>query len=157
MDLLTAATTWSRRVGRERVEIVLDPALLPRLLGVRRPLPKPPAYSADAVDLARRVGAALGLLVQPGDRSALLHEGLGPRLLAAPGPALRVPERHAEWVRRRAVRMRDGLLSAGYAVHGDPDALVPLPEPGSGSDVSGPDDVGVLALALRLLVEKGVR
>ena len=103
------------------------------------------------------MGAALGLLVQPGDRPALLREGLGPRLLAATGPPLSVPERHAEWVRRRAVRMRDGLLSAGYAVHGDPDALVPQTGSGSGSVGSGPDDAGVLALALRLLVEKGVR
>ncbi len=36
VDLLAAAHTWEHRVGRERVEIVLDPALLPRLVGVRR-------------------------------------------------------------------------------------------------------------------------
>ena len=45
--------------------------------------------------------------------------------------------------------MRDGLLRAGYAVHGDPDALLPA-EPGRGA---GPSDAGVLALALRLLLD----
>ena len=153
VDLLAAATTWSGQVGPGRVEIVLDPARLPRLLGVRRALPVPPTYSADAVDLTRRVGAALGLLVLPDQRSELLLHGLGPRLVDAPGAPLAVPERHAGWVRRRAVRMRDALLSAGYAVHGDPDALVPS-APDSGSE---PDDAGVLALALRMLLEEGVR
>jgi hypothetical protein len=149
VDLVTAARTWEHRVGRDRVEIVLDRALLPRLVGVRR-LPGHPAYSADAVDLARRVGAALGLLVLPELRTQLLLKGLGPRLADAPGSPLAVPEQHAEWVRRRAVRMRDALISAGYAVHGDPDALVPV-APAAGSE---PDDARVLALALRLLLEK---
>ena len=152
-DLVQAAEVWSRRVGPTRVEIVLDPTLLPRLVGVRRPLPAPPAYSADAVDLARRVGAALGLLVQPDQRAGLLRHGLGPRLRHAPGLPVSVPPEHLGWVQRRAVRMRDALLSAGYAVHGDPDALVPPPESGS----VAPDDDRVLALALRLLVEPAVR
>ena len=150
VDLLAAATTWTRQVGRERVEIVLDAARLPRLLGVRRAPPARPAYPADAVDLTRRVGAALGLLVLPERRTQLLLKGLGPRLADAPGRPLAVPEQHAGWVQRRAVRMRDALLSAGYAVHGDPDALVPV-APDAGSE---PDDARVLALALRLLLEK---
>ncbi len=152
VDLVTAAHTWEHRVGRDRVEIVLDPTLLPRLVGVRR-VPAHPAYSADAVELARRVGAALGLLVLPDLRTQLLLRGLGPRLVDAPGDPLAVPERHQEWVRRRAVRMRDALLFAGYAVHGDPDALV-ASAPGAGSE---PDDSRVLTLALRLLLERGVR
>ncbi len=157
IDLLAAARTWEQRVGRDRVEIVLEPALLPRLLGVRR-LPTRPAYSADAVDLARRVGAALGLLVLPDQRTQLLLEGLGPRLADAPGLPLGVPDEQAQWVRQRAVRMRDALLSAGYAVHGDPDALVP-PAASTSARATGsePDDARVLALALRLLLEEGVR
>lgn len=155
IDLIAAARTWEHRVGRDRVEIVLDPALLPRLVGVRR-VPGHPAYSADAVDLARRVGAALGLLVLPDERARLLRQGLGPRLAEAPGDPLVVPERLAEWVHGRAIRMRDALLAAGYAVHGDPDALVP-PPPASAPAGSEPDDARVLALALRLLLEEGVR
>jgi hypothetical protein len=152
IDLVQAAQTWGRRVGHSRVEIVLDPALLPRLLGVRRALPAAPAYTADAVDLTRRVGAALGLLVRPGQRAELLRHGLGPRLVDAPGCPLAVPVEHREWVRRRAVGLRDALLSAGYAVHGDPDALLPrsASEPDSETD---PDEARVLALALRLLLE----
>ena len=41
------------------------------------------------------------------------------------------------------------LLSAGYAVHGDPDSLLPVDRAG----VPEPSDAGVLALALRLLLE----
>ncbi len=152
IDLVAAAHAWEHRVGRERVEIVLDQALLPRLVGVRRMATRP-AYSADAVDLARRVSAPLGLLVLPQLRTRLLLNGLGPRLADAPGRPLGVPETHADWMRRRAVRMRDALLSAGYAVHGDPDALVPV---ASWAD-SEPNDARVLALALRLLLESSQR
>ena len=79
----------------------------------------------DAVDLARRTGQVLGLLATPPHRRALLHETLLPRLVAVPGPPLVVPEEHADWVRARAVRVRDALLRAGYPVHGDPDSLLP--------------------------------
>jgi hypothetical protein len=59
-------------------------------------------------------------------------------------------------VRARAAGVRDALLEAGYAVHGDPDALVPdapaVPDGGS-----LPDDAGVLSLAVRLLLDHGDR
>lgn len=152
-DLVTHARTWAQRVGRQRVEIVIGPERLPGLVGVRRALPAPPAYSADAVDLARRVSAPLGLLVLPDPRAQLLRETLGPRLADAPGGQLAVPPAHVEWVQGRATRMRDALLRAGYAVHGDPDALVP-DAPAEGST---PDDAGVLALAVRLLLDPGDR
>jgi hypothetical protein len=149
VDLLRTARAWTDRVGQERVRIVLDPAEVPRLVGVRRPLPGPPPISADATDLARRVGQVLGLLAAPGRRRALLHQTLLPRLLAEDGPPLVVPEEHAEWLHTRAVRLRDGLLRAGYAVHGDPDRLLPVERAG----VPEPSDAGVLALAMRLLLE----
>ena len=57
----------------------------------------------------------------------------------------------ADWVHARAVRMRDALLRAGYPVHGDPDSLLPVGRSG----VTEPSDAGVLALAMRLLLEKG--
>jgi hypothetical protein len=149
-DLTGAARAWASRVGPERVRIVLDRAELPRLVGVRRPLPDPPALSADGVDLARRVGQVLGLLAAPPRRQALLRDTLRPRLLAVPGPPLVVPPEHADWVHARATRVRDALLRAGYAVHGDPDSLLPADRTG----VPEPSDAGVLALALRLLLER---
>jgi len=152
-DLTRFARTWAERVGRSRVQVVLDPDRLPALVGVRRPLPGPPAYSADAIDLVRRVSAPLGLLVLPEERTRLLRETLGPRLADAAGPPPGVPPQHADWVVQRAVRMRDELLGAGYAVHGDPDALVP-DAPAEGTT---PDDAGVLSLAVRLLLEDGDR
>jgi hypothetical protein len=152
-DLVAHARTWAQRVGRQRVEVVLGPERIPALVGVRRALPAPPAYSADAVDLARRVSAPLGLLVLPDARARLLRETLGPWLADAPGGSLGIPPAHVEWVQGRAVRMRDALLRAGYAVHGDPDALVP-DAPAEGST---PDDAGVLSLAVRLLLDHGDR
>ncbi len=152
-DLVAGARTWSDRVGRERVQIVVGTERLPALVGVRRPLPHPPSYAAAAVDLARRVAAPLGLLVLPEQRSRLLRETLGPRLSAAPGGPLGIPVMHQEWVRSRAARMRDALLRAGYAVHGDPDALVP----DALAEGSTPDDAEVLSLAVRLLLEHGDR
>ena len=152
-DLVAFARAWSQRVGPERVQIVIGAERVPALVGVRRSLQAPPAYSADAVDLARRVSAPLGLLVLPDQRARLLRETLGPRLGAAPGAALGLPAEHVEWVRDRAARMRDALLRAGYAVQGDPDALVPE-APAEGST---PDDAGVLSLAVRLLLAHGDR
>lgn len=154
VDLVRAAATWERRVGHARVRVVLDPAELPRLLGVRRPLPARPRLSADGVDLARRVAAVLGLLVLPPARAELLRGTLLPRLVGAGGSPLQVPVEHAAWVGERAARMRDRLLRAGYAVHGDPDRLVP-PDAAFGSvGAAGPTDAGVLDLAVRLLLER---
>ena len=152
-DLVAFARTWAERVGTDRVQIVIGTEQLPSLVGVRRALPVAPSYSADAVDLARRISAPLGLLVLPDQRARLLRETLGPRLSEAPGAALGIPAAHAEWVRGRAARMRDALLRAGYAVHGDPDALVP----DAAAEGSTPDDAGVLSLAVRLLLEHGDR
>ena len=149
VDLVAAARTWADRVGPGRVRIVLDQSALPGLVGTRRPLPTSPELSADATDLVRRVAAVLGLLVVQERRAALLSENLRPRLAAMPGPPLVVPPEHGEWVRRRAERMRRTLLRAGYAVHGDLDALLPRDRSG----VPDPSDAGVLALAVRLLLD----
>lgn len=152
-DLLPVARTWSARVGTERVRVVLDPAATPGLLGVRRGLRAAPDPSADAVDLARRVAGVLGLLVEPHRRGALLLETLLPRLAGHPGERLAVPLEHAAWVRRRAERMRTGLLRAGYAVVGDPDLLLPR-DATTAVAATGPSDDGVLALAVRLLLDE---
>lgn len=150
VDLVRVARTWSDRVGKERVRIVLDPAEVPRILGVRRPAATAQPLSADATDLARRVGQALGLLAVPTERRALLRETLRPRLAALPGEPLVLPAEHLERVHDRATHLRDALLRAGYPVHGDPDSLLPADRAG----VPEPSDAGVLALALRLLLEK---
>lgn len=149
-DLVRFAETWTGRVGRSRVEVVLDPERLPRLVGVRRLAAGAPSYSPDAVDLARRITAPLGLLVLPDERARLLRHRYG-GWVAGTGPAdLRVPPHLHEWVQGAAVRMRDALLGAGYAVHGDPDQLVPdAPDVGT-----VPDDAGVLELSVRLLLER---
>jgi hypothetical protein len=148
VDLVRTAREWSDRVDTERVHIVLDPALVPKLVGVRR-LPGPEPLSADATDLARRVGQVLSLLAVPGRKRALVQHTLLPRLARTGGAPLVVPPEHRDWLHDRAVRLRDGLLRAGYAVHGDPDSLLPVDRPGAPQ----PSDAGVLAVALRLMLE----
>ncbi|WP_227464539.1 hypothetical protein, partial [Nocardioides lijunqiniae] len=124
-----------------------------------------PRPSADATDLARRVGAVLGILVLPQRRAELLRRTLLPRLLdvppaagapGAPGAPLAVPAEHADWVLDRAARMRDDLTGAGYAVHGDPDLLLPRRED-LAATTAGPSESGVLELAVRLLLGSGDR
>lgn len=149
VDLLRTAREWTESVGRERVAIVLDPALVPKLVGVRR-LPQPEELAADATDLARRVGQVLGLLAVPGRKRALVQQTLLPRLAGTGGAPLVVPEEHHDWLHERAVRVRDGLLRAGYAVHGDPDSLLPAARDGAPE----PSDAAVLALAMRLMLER---
>ena len=149
VDLVSVARTWAGRVGPARVHLVLDPTLVPRLVGVRRSLPAPLEVSADGAELARRVGSVLGLLVAPPRRRALLQETLRPRVIALGGSPLVVPPEHDGWLHAQAVRMRDALLRAGYAVHGDPDALLTAGWVGA----PAPADDGVLGLALRLLLD----
>ncbi len=150
IDLARTAQRWSQEVSRDRVQVVLDLDALPRLVRARRPLATAPQLSADAVDLARRVGEVLGVLALPEQRRALLHHTLVPRLLDAPGEPLVLPRRDASWARAHARRMGEDLLEGGYAVHGRLDGLLPVDRPGVGE----PSDSAVLTLALRLLLEK---
>jgi hypothetical protein len=149
-DLAAVARAWARRAAPDRVRIVLDPAEVPRLVGVRRPLATPIRLSAEAVELARRVAAVLGLLVDPGRRAVLLRRTLGPRLRGLGGPALAVPEQHRAWVTERAERMRGGLSRAGYPVEGgDLDGVLPAFPSGG---VEHAVERGVLDLAVGLLL-----
>ncbi|MCW2792534.1 MAG: hypothetical protein JWO76_1632 [Nocardioides sp.] len=150
IDLAHVARTWAGRVGHDRVRIVLDPAAVPRLVGVRRPFTLPGDVPADGVELARRIAAMLGLLVPRDLRRALLRHTVRPRLAAQPGPRLAVSPEHTEWLQRRAVRMGEGIRRAGYPVLGDPDRL--LPAPADHDRVVEPSDAGALALAVRLLL-----
>jgi hypothetical protein len=149
IDLARTAAFWRGHVGAQRVRVVFDLDDLPRLLRVRRPPTAAPRLSADAVDLARRVGQVIGLLAVPPVRRDLLRRTLVPWLATAPGPALVLPARHVERAHGQATRMRDALLRGGYAVHGDPDGLLPVDRPG----VPEPSDAGTLALGMRLLLE----
>ena len=149
-DLVTPARNWAARIGPERVTVVLDPEALPRALGVRR-VGAPPVLGGAAVDLARRVGASLGVLVRPRRRTALLRERLLPRLSGAGGPPVAVPAERWQWVAERADRMRDALSAGGYAVLGDLDQL--LGQRATGTVGGDPPEEDVLALATRLLLD----
>ncbi|GAA4687442.1 hypothetical protein [Nocardioides nanhaiensis] len=152
IDLPAVAGAWATRVGPVRVRVVLDPALLPGLLGTRAPLPGPLPLSADALELSRRVGAALGLLVLPEQRTRLLQQAWAPALAdlpAARGTGVAVPQRRLARLTEVATRMREELCRADYPVLGDPDLL--LPAATRRSDVE-PTDAGVLALALAMVL-----
>ena len=147
IDLLARAARAARRVGPRRVHVVVDPRHLPGLVGVRAPLVPPPPPAAPVPELARRVSTVLGLTVTGPERAALLRDRLRPLLADTPGEALTLPPKHMAWAQARAERLITGLRRAGYAVHGDPEALRPHP----GNGVAAPDVDATLLLALRLL------
>lgn len=148
-DLPRMARAASLKYGADRITVVLDPAALAGELGVRR-LVDPPVLGAHAVDLVRRVGAPLGLLVAPEQRPHLLRSTLGERLDGLGGPGLTVPPRWETWLHTQAERTRHEIAAAGYPVLGDLDRL--LPEP-LAEDPAVPIDAEVLALALGLLLD----
>lgn len=155
VDLPAVADAWAACVGAERVRVVLDPALLPGLLGTRRALPGPLPLSADALELTRRVGGALNLLVLPERRAQLLAQTWAPGLAGVPGargPGVAVPAARLPRLTQAATAMRDRLLGAEYRVLGDPDTLVPAAHRRGGVE---PTESGVLALALAKVLGSG--
>ena len=154
-DPARAAALWAGRVGRQRVRVVLDGTRLAPLLGVRSVAPAP-APSADAVELARLVSGALGLLVTPEPGRRILRERLLPRLVDRPGPPLAVPPELHRWVHRRSIRMREEVRRGDYPVVGEIDALVSRPRALAATGASAPAgaaDERVLALAVDLLMD----
>jgi hypothetical protein len=146
-DLAAVAQHWSGRVGPGRVHVVVDDTrLAARLAGRRRPVPDQTELSADAVELARRTAPVVGTLVTPERRSRLMWHRFRPMLAAHPGPPLLVPARHHAWLAGCTADLRRRLSAGGYAVHGD------LPEPSVRPGVTAPDEEGVLALAMRMLL-----
>lgn len=130
------------------VRVVTDPALASRLLGVRRrPWVPQPQMAAAAVDLGRRVSAALRPLAVPGRRSRLVNEILKPPLAGVTGPPLIPPASHRAWVRAEAERLHHELGRARYPVHGDPALVLPVDRAG----VEQPDAADALAVAVRML------
>ncbi len=151
-DVARMARSAAYKYGAERVRVVLDDSLLAAELGVPR-LGAPPRLGAHAVDLVRRVGEPLGLLVPSEDRPRLLRETLGARLDGLGGPPPSLPPRWDGWLRTQAERTRHDLAAARYPVLGDLDQLLPRP---LGPDHQGsvaPVDAEVLALALGLLLD----
>jgi hypothetical protein len=154
IDLVAVADALARRHGTVEVRVVLDHTRLPAELGVRR-LAAPRRPGAEAVELARRVAAVLGLLVVPARRERLLGGTLWPRLADVGGAPIALPDEQREWVARRATRMARGLRRAGYPVVGDLASLVPGP-PVAPVPAGGPTDAGVLDLAVRMLLDERV-
>lgn len=148
-DLPRMARSATHKYGAGKVAIVLDPAALAAELGTAG-LQEPPRLGVNAIDLVRRVGEPLGLLVDQSDRPGLLRASLGPRLAGRGGPAPTVPARFGGWLSSMAERTRHDLEAAGYPVLGDLDRLLPGPLP---AEPVVPVDAEVLALALGLLLD----
>lgn len=149
LDLHLVARREIDRPVPNRVHVVTDPVLAPRLLGVRRGPGLPQPMAASAVDVARRVGAALRPIAPPERRARLLTEVLRPRLADEPGLPLVIPSRHRDWVRDEADRLYRQLQRGRYPVDGDPARVRPVDRAG----VEAPDVSVTLALAIRLLLE----
>lgn len=151
IDLAGLAEEWVSRVGAGKVHVVLDdPRLAARLAGGRRVTADLSELSADAVELARRTAPVVGTLVSPEQRTTLMWHRLRPVLAAYAGPSLRVPPRHQAWLADRTADLRQRLAQGDYAVHGA--LLDPGSPPGDRAGVTAPDDDGVLALAISVLL-----
>jgi hypothetical protein len=148
IDLVEVARRQRTLPGPNRVHLVTDPRLAPRLLGVRRGPAGPATMAASAVDLGRRVSASLRPMAEPGARARVIAEVLRPVLAEAPGLPLVVPARHRAWVRAEAQRLHHQVARGRYPVHGDPALVLPVDRAG----VEHPDVAETLALALRLLL-----
>ncbi|WP_278258105.1 hypothetical protein [Nocardioides convexus] len=86
------ARSATHKYGAGKVTVVLDPEALAAESGTRG-LDGPPRLGAHAVDLVRRVGEPLGLLVDKDLRPALLRATLAERLDGAGGPPPTIPRR----------------------------------------------------------------
>lgn len=148
-DLPRMARSATHKYGAGRVVVVLDTTVLGTLLGVRS-LAAPPQLGAHAIDLVRRVGEPLGLLVDAADRPRLLRATLAGRLDGLGGPLPTVPRRWESWLSSQAERTHHDLAAAGYPVLGDLERLLPGPLP---SEPVLPVDAEVLDLALGLLLD----
>jgi hypothetical protein len=151
-DLLRSAQAGLAIPGARGVHVVADPALAPRLAGLRRPLPPPPTYAAAAVDLGRRVVGALRPVVPPETRHAVVGEVLRPMLARLDGPPLVVPSAHRAWVDEHATQVLARIQAAPrrYPVHGDPERLLRVDRPGA--ETVRPRDT--LAAGIRLLLKE---
>jgi len=150
LDVLAQADEWAARVGPGRVHLVFDVTDAGLLLGTPG-LRSPRRLSHAALEAVRLTSTALRVVVDDDRREGLLGRVLVPWLRgsgadALPAPAL--PRWHRGWVGAEAARVRDGLLAAGYPVHGGSlDRLLPA-EP---VRTTGPEDGEVLDAMLQAL------
>ena len=153
-DLARMARSASYKYGRDNVRIVFDHDQLATELGVRA-LAGPPRLDAPAIDLIRRVGEPLGILVPTEERPVLLRSRLLHRLSGPTGSRLVVPRRWDTWLQTQAERTHHDLAAAGHPVLGDLDDLLPDPAPSAtnATDSGLPADSDVLELALGLLLD----
>lgn len=135
------------------VELVLDPSLLPGLLGVRRKLSVPGPLAVSALELSRRVAIVLGGLVSEQERTLLLQNRLLPLVSLTPGPRLSLPSACRPWAESHSTRMRAELADAGYRVHGGWDALIAERTPAQPGELrtEAPTEAGALQAAVTLL------
>lgn len=104
--------------------------LVTRLLGAR-PLDLPPGGNVALIDLLRRVNRLTGLIQGPGQVRPLAHTLLATlrsdqlRHVDTRSSAPLTPRGALPWARRVAATTAAQLDEAGYAVHGDLDALAP--------------------------------
>lgn len=152
IDLDRIARRERERPGTRRVRLVTDPALAPRVLGVRRG-PQAQQISAAGTDLGRRIVSALRPMAAAPDRARLVTEVLRPRLALDPGQALVVPAQTRQWLEPAVAGMVGEVRRGRYPVHGDPGLLMPADRPGTGAVVSS----DTLALAVRMLLETGLQ
>lgn len=150
VDVAEVAARMAARHGWENVRVVLDPAELPRILGVRR-LPAWREPGADVVELGRRVAAVVGLLVPARERQALLSTTLWSAMPRTDTPPVAVPEEYADWLAATARRTGARLRRGGYPVVGDLAGLAPVAVGATPARL--PDRV--LDLALRMLLDDG--
>lgn len=108
---------------------------------VGRPVSLPPTPDPAETDLVRRLNRLLTLRTGP-DRARTLAQVLAQQVvpgarvsLTAPSAPLAVPPWARALAAERSREMADGIRGGGYAVHGDPDDLVPTDRPGASSTV----------------------
>ena len=149
VDVLAVAELWARRVGVRRVHPVFGAAEAAAITGGALRVPQ--RLSWAALEAVRETSTALRVALTAQERRSRISEVLLPWLRAVDDSSLGgpvVPARHREWVGAEAVRVRDGLLAAGYPVpEGGMDRLLP--------DLTGPihepEDGEVLGVMLKAL------
>ena len=132
LDLARIVARGLAAPGAVDVHLVLDPAHAAGAAGLGRPLPPQRSLAATAVDLGRRVVAALRPAAPPETRRALVSEVLRPRLATVEGPPPAVPAEHRAWTDAQATRLVARLARDGdrYPVSGSLELLLPVDRPG---------------------------
>jgi hypothetical protein len=148
-DAVAIGERWSAVTGPDRFHVIVVPPMQQDPGGVFRLFGEVVGFPPDALQLPetdvnaslgyveaevyRRLNAALGRRLpdlerdyQPAVRRILLHGVLA----RGASDRITLPPEHVAWVREEAQRQRQGILDAGYVVHGAIDRLVPSEDVG---------------------------